>query len=128
MELNIAEFAQDYVAVWNEPDAGVRRRSITELWTEDAVQYLSSTEYRGHRELESRVGEAHESFVAAGGFVFVLAGEPLAHHDNVVLRTDMIPAGGGDIAWSGTSILELAADGRIRREHQYALPLAAVRA
>ena len=123
MELNIEEFVRRYLAVWNEPDPAVRRRNIAELWTEDAVQHLESTEYRGHQELEPRVAEAYQTFVAAGGFVFVSAGAPVAHHDTAVLRINMIPAGaGGGVAWSGTSFLELAADGRIRREYQYALP------
>jgi ketosteroid isomerase-like protein len=121
MELNIEEFVQAYVAVWNEPDPAARRRSIAELWTEDAVQYLESAEYRGHRELEPRVAEAYQKFVAAG-FVFAPAAAPVAHHDTVVLRIKMIPAGGGDVAWTGLCCLELAADGRIRRDHQYALP------
>ena len=30
-----AELAEKYLAVWNEPDADERRRTITELWAED---------------------------------------------------------------------------------------------
>jgi hypothetical protein len=123
MELNIEDFTDRYLAVWNEPDPAVRRRNIAELWTEDAVQYLESSEYRGHSELEPRVAEAYQTFVAAGGFVFVRAGEPVAHHNTAVLRINMIPAGGGAAAWSGMGFVELAADGRIRREYQYALPV-----
>jgi ketosteroid isomerase-like protein len=52
----------------------------------------------------------------------------VAHHDTVLFRTHMIPAGGGDIAWTGTVFLELGADGRIRRDHQYAVPPSPTRA
>jgi hypothetical protein len=30
-----AELAEKYLALWNEPDADRRRRTIAELWTED---------------------------------------------------------------------------------------------
>ncbi|HEX4250265.1 MAG TPA: nuclear transport factor 2 family protein [Pseudonocardia sp.] len=123
MDLNLEEFTRRYVAVWNEPDPTIRRRSIAQLWTDDAVQYLESSEYRGHSELEPRVEEAYEKFVASGGFRFEPAAATVAHHDTIVLRTKMLPAGGGEVAWTGLSFLELAPDGRIHREHQYALPL-----
>ena len=29
------QLAEKYVALWNEPDANQRRRTIAELWTED---------------------------------------------------------------------------------------------
>jgi hypothetical protein len=34
------ELADRYVAVWNEPDTQQRRKTITQLWTEDGVQIL----------------------------------------------------------------------------------------
>ena len=33
---DIQTFVQDYIAVWNEPDAGRRRQLIRTLWQEDA--------------------------------------------------------------------------------------------
>ncbi len=45
-----------YVAVWNEPDADLRRKSITELWVEDGVQFTSPDAWSF---LFSRVGTVH---------------------------------------------------------------------
>jgi ketosteroid isomerase-like protein len=122
MQTNIEQLVRRYVAVWNEPDPDARRASIAELWAEDGVELLESAEYRGHRELEGRVTKAYQEFVAGGEFVFVPAGDAAAHHDAVTFRTHMVPVGGGQIVWTGTMYLELDADGRIRRDVQFAVP------
>jgi hypothetical protein len=64
-----------YVAVWNEPNAELRRKSITKLWVEDGVQFIRSREIRGYKALEERVEAVHEEFVKTGGFVFRLSSD-----------------------------------------------------
>jgi len=83
------ELVSRYVAVWNQPDAELRRRAIHDLWTEDGARILgppqeirkaatglgfpsTTLEARGHDELEVRVTRAYEEFVAPGGFAFQL--------------------------------------------------------
>jgi hypothetical protein len=80
------ELADRYVAVWNEPDADVRRKAVEQLWTEDGVHLLeppeevvkradelaisATFEARGHAELVRRVSRAYDEFVAPGQFEF----------------------------------------------------------
>jgi len=81
------DLTRRYVAVWNEPDAALRRKAIQELWTEDGAHILqppaevrqaaaglgfasAALEARGHDELEIRVTRAYQDFVAPGEFTF----------------------------------------------------------
>jgi hypothetical protein len=132
---DMIDIAERYLAIWNEPDADVRRRMLGELWAEDAVQILEppqearaaaerldmsgSFESRGHGELERRVTSAHEEFIAPGGYDFI-GPKDLARLQNVVkFRWEMVPKGGGEVAGAGLEILILGNDGRIRLDYQF---------
>src|SRR3954454_4006123 len=83
-----AELADRYIAVYNEPDAARRRRTIADLWTQDARHVLQPPEEiraiaaqpgigltaileaRGREEIEARVASAYEHWVAAEGLSF----------------------------------------------------------
>jgi hypothetical protein len=66
----IAELVDRYVAVWNEPDAALRREGIAALWADDGAHFTPSLEARGYQALEARVAGAYEKWVKAEGFVF----------------------------------------------------------
>ncbi|GAA1705445.1 nuclear transport factor 2 family protein [Fodinicola feengrottensis] len=119
-ETDIKALVDSYAAVWNEGDPAARRKAIAHLWADDGVEVLPSGEIHGHQALETRIREAYEQFVAGGGFVFRVAADVMAHHDAVTFTTQMVPAGGGDIAWSGSIFLLLDENGRIRRDYQFA--------
>lgn len=119
---DINEFAARYVAVWNEGDPDRRRAAIAALWSEDGTEVIESATYRGHRALESRISDAHDQFVAQGGFVFRNAGDTVGHHDTVRFTTYMEPASGGEIAWVGFVFIKLGTDGRIDCDYQFANP------
>jgi hypothetical protein len=125
-----------YVAVWNEPDAELRRRAIHELWAEDGAHVLqppleirkaaagigftsASLEARGHDELEVRVTRAYQDFVAPGEFTF----RPRENADrlrNIVkFNWEMVPVAGGEAAATGLEILVLGEDGRITTDYQF---------
>ena len=63
-----------YVALWNERDADVRRKSIAELWVPDGATCHRLLDSRGYDAIEARV---------AGAYVFRSRGNVAAHH-NVV--------------------------------------------
>src|SRR5918912_1422358 len=83
-----AELAEKYIALWNEPDADRRRRTIAELWTQDGRHILQPPqeiravaarpgigltailEARGHEEIEDRAASAYEHWVGAEGLSF----------------------------------------------------------
>ena len=123
MAIDIEKFVARYVGVWNEPDPDTRRATIAELWAPDGTELLETAEHTGHRELEARVTEAYERFVAGGEYVFVPAGDTAAHHGLVAFRTHMVPVGGGAAVWTGAMFVELDAEGRIRRDVQFAVPV-----
>src|ERR1700761_5259573 len=112
-------FADRYVAVWNEPDAKARRARIAEIWAEDGAHFSPSHEARGHAALEARVTGAHDAFVRDGGYVFRRAGAVDAHHDVMRFRWEMIPAAGGAVEAAGQQVLLLQADGRLLLDYQF---------
>lgn len=132
---NTTELADRYVAIWNEPDADTRRRSIPELWTEDGMQILgppqemrdaaaalgltATLQARGHDELEDRVARAYEEFVAPGAFVFRRRDDAVRLQNVVKFHWEMVPAGGGEAAAVGLEFLVLDDDGRVRVDYQF---------
>jgi ketosteroid isomerase-like protein len=122
---DFGEFADRYTTVWNEPDASVRRRMIVALWAEDGTEFTESAEHRGHDALEARITDAHEQFVRQGGFAFRSAADAVGHHNAVRFTTFMVPAAGGEVAWTGSVFAELDVDGRIRHDFQFSNPPAA---
>lgn len=116
-------FVQDYIAVWNEPDAERRRRLIRTLWQEDASHLARSLEAVGHAGIEKRVSDAYEKWVREKGNVFRLRDGVDGHHGTIKLRWEMLPrniAGGdGEVISIGFDFLILGGDGRIRTGYQF---------
>ncbi|MER6947558.1 nuclear transport factor 2 family protein [Nonomuraea sp. NPDC000554] len=121
-DFDVEKFVDRYTAVWNEPDSEVRRETIAELWSEDGVEFTDSTEHRGRQAIEARIAQAYEQLVRQGGFVFRAAGDAVGHHDAVRFTTYMVPAAGGDIAWTGFVFARLDDDGRILQDYQFGDP------
>ena len=125
-----------YVAVWNEPDAALRRKAIQELWTEDGAHILqppaevrqaaarlgfasAALEARGHDELHARVTRAYQDFVAPGEFTFRARENADGLHNVIKFNWEMVPSGGGEAAAAGLEILILGPDGRIEADYQF---------
>ncbi|MDP9844446.1 hypothetical protein [Streptosporangium lutulentum] len=133
--IDIKELVDRYVAVWNEPDAELRRKAVAALWTEDGVQILqppreireaaialgltSILEARGHEALDVRVTRSYEKFVAPGEFVFRPRDNADRLADVVKFNWEMVPTGGGEPAGVGLEILVLDEGGRIRTDYQF---------
>jgi len=115
----INHLVERYVTLWNEPDANLRNKRISELWTEDGVQFLPPQVYRGYSALVERVSDAHEEFVHTGGFLFKQLGEIAVNHNAVKFSWEMVPAVGGAVAATGTIFLLLSDDGRINLDYQF---------
>ena len=116
---DIQTFVQDYIAVWNESDAGKRRQLIRTLWQEDACHLARTLEAVGHAGIEKRVTDAYDKWVKEKGNVFRLQGSVDSHHDTVKLRWEMLPAAGGAVISVGFDFLVLGGDGRIRTGYQF---------
>ncbi|MGW6915991.1 hypothetical protein ACWGB8_19565 [Kitasatospora sp. NPDC054939] len=128
--------ADRYAALWNEPDAGVRRKAIEALWAEDGVHLLqppedireraaglgfdrSVLEARGYAALEVRVARAYEEFVAPGEYVFRAVGEAVLLRDVLAFGWEMARTADGEVVGGGREFVVLDGDGRIRADYQF---------
>jgi hypothetical protein len=131
-----AELADRYAALWNEPDADRRRRTIAELWTEDGRHVLQPPqeirgiaaqpgigltailEARGREEIEARVASAYEHWVASEGLSFRRRDDAEQLGDVLKFHWEALDKDGKLFA-VGLHFLVLAADGRIERDYTF---------
>ncbi|WP_051966068.1 hypothetical protein [Kitasatospora mediocidica] len=115
-----------YVAVWNEPDAAVRRNGVAQLWVPDGIHYTQTRKFRGTDALHARVTEAYEQFVAGSGLRFRSGENLVTHHDVAKFNWEMVPASGGNVLAVGFDFLLLDQSGRIFVDYQFNEPPAPV--
>jgi hypothetical protein len=131
-----AELAEKYVALWNEPDAGQRRRMIAQLWAEDGRHILQPPQEiraiaaqpgialtailqaQGYEEIEARAASAYEHWVGSEGLSFRGRDDADRLDDVVKLHWEAV-AKDGTVVAVGLSFLVLAADGRIGRDYTF---------
>lgn len=137
-EDELMRLPERYLAMWNEPDANMRRTLISELWAADGAQVLvdppqaireaasalafpiPTLTVRGHEALDHRVTRAHEMFVAPGEYIFESRGAATRLSVNLVGFTwVMVAKPQGTVAGGGYEVLALDGEGRIRLDHQY---------
>jgi hypothetical protein len=130
------ELADRYLALWNEPDADRRRRTIAELWTQDARHVLQPPqeiraiatqpgigltailEARGHQEIEARVASAYEHWVGSEGLSFRRRDDAEQLADGLKFHWEALDKD-GELFAVGLHVLVLAADGRIERDYTF---------
>lgn len=112
------ELAHRYVALWNEADDALRRRTVAALFAPDVMHCTRSLEANGLAEMEQRVIGSHRKWVRDAGCRFEPVGHADGHHDVVRLRWQMLSPQGG-AASLGSDVLVLAPDGRIRLDYQF---------
>ena len=131
-----AELAEKYLALWNEPDADLRRRMVEELWTEEGRHVLQPPqeiraiaaqpgigltailEARGYDEIEARAASAYDHWVASEGLRFRGRDDADRLDDVVQFHWEAV-AGDGEVVVVGLDFLVLAADGRIERDYTF---------
>src|SRR5580700_8148538 len=95
------DFVDRYVAMWNDPDAEHRRRTIAELFRQDGANFTQSFAAHGLDQLQARVTGAYDQYVGTGDYKFRLATAPSAHHDVMKLTWEMVRVDTGDVAQVG---------------------------
>ena len=128
--------AEQYLALWNEPDADRRRRMIAELWTEDGrhilqppeeireiagrpgVAMTAMLEARGYEQIEARAAGVYEHWVGSEGLSFRGRDDAERLGDVVKLHWEAV-AKDGTVPAVGLSFLVVAADGRIERDYTF---------
>ena len=131
-----AHLADRYLALWNEPDADRRRRTIAELWTQDARHFVQPPqqiraiaaqpgigltailEARGREEIEARVASACEHWVGAEGLSFRRRDDAEQLVDVLKFHWEALGKD-GELFTVGLHVLVLAADGRIERDYTF---------
>lgn len=129
------ELGDRYVAVWNERDPERRREMVAQLWAPGGEHLLVPPqevreaaaglrmspvfEVRGHRELELRVTDAHERFIAPGDYDFRRRDDAERLRDVVKFRWEMVSTANGSVTAVGLEFLVLDAEGRIRSDFQF---------
>ena len=131
-----AELAARYIALWNEPDANRRRRTIAQLWREDGRHILqppveirgiaarpglaltATLEARGYEEIAARAASAYEHWVASEGLSFRGRDDAERLGDVVKFHWEVV-ATDGELFGVGLNFLVLAADGRIERDYTF---------
>ena len=131
-----AALAERYVALWNEPDADRRRRTIAELWAEGGRHILqppqeiraiaaqpgialtATLEAQGYEAIEARAASVYEHWVRSEGLSFRGRDDADRLGDVVKLHWEAV-AKDGTVFAVGLSVLVLAVDGRIDRDYTF---------
>src|SRR5215469_62715 len=95
------EIARDYIALWNETDAGTRRALLTTAWTEDATYTDPMMTGAGNAEINALIAGAQERFP---DFQFSLHGNPDGYDKVVRYSCALGPAGEEPVA-KGTDVV-----------------------
>jgi hypothetical protein len=119
---NAKNIAERYIHIWNETDPDARRAQVRALWIEDGTHYVKSREVHGHADLEVRVATSNQTNVIEKSYRFEIAAEVEQLRDMVKFNWRMVPQAGGAIAATGSIVLLLANDGRIRTDYQFIDP------
>lgn len=118
----LLDLGRRYVEVWNEADAGERRRRVEALWAPDGTHCVRTLVAHGHEQLQQRVAGSHDKNVRHNGYRFRLAGEPQQLQGKVLLHWDMVKPGLAALEAYGAVFLALSPDGRVATDYQFVLP------
>lgn len=113
------DLVQRYVALWNEPDADLRRAAIASLWRPDGAHYVKEREARGYAALEQRVTGAYEKNVRDNGNRFRARPGEQRLRDVVTFNWEMLPRNSETVLAVGLEFFVLDADERIITDYQF---------
>jgi hypothetical protein len=113
--------ADRYVAVWNDPDPALRRKTIYSLWAPEGVHYMGTREAHGYDALEERIKGSHEKNVRDGGYLFRRVKTAQSLKNVVTFNWEMFSVKSGEIAAEGSGFLILDERGRIRTDYLFTL-------
>jgi hypothetical protein len=101
--------ADRYLAAWNETDPAARRAAVAAVFSSDVRYTDPMADVRGAEALAATIGAVHEQFP---GFVFRLAGQVDAHHDQLRFTWELGPEG-AEAPIVGSDVALVDGDGRI---------------
>jgi hypothetical protein len=108
---DITTVVNNYIAAWNEADAGRRREIVAETFADDAAYLDPLMSAEGHDGIAAMIGGAQQQFP---GHRFELSMGPDAHNDRVRFAWSMVGTEGGDPVARGVDFATVAGDGRLQ--------------
>ena len=111
---DVRGLVEQYIAVWNETDAGKRRALIADVFTEAAGYTDPLGVVTGHDGIDQFVAGAQAQFA---GLAFSLPADPDAHHDLARFQWHLGTPGAEPVA-IGFDVVEIE-DGRIAKVHGF---------
>lgn len=106
---NAETIARDYIAAWNEADAGRRLAHMDGRWADAATYVDPMMAADGRAAICDMIEAARSKFPGLG---FTLSGKPDGHGPFVRFSWDLGPEGGDAVA-GGTDVVRLDDAGRI---------------
>lgn len=116
------DLADRYAALWNEPDASVRRAGIRALWAPGGAHFTKTREATGYDAIEERIIGSYERSVVGGNRRFRAVADALALRNVVTFHWQMVPHGEEEVLATGREVLILDDQGRILTDYQFVLP------
>lgn len=105
----VNDLARNYLTIWNETDADIRRALIFETWVDTASYVDPMFDVSGHDGIDAMVAGFQEQFP---GLTFRQIGDAERHHDRVRFQWELVTAG-NDVVAAGTDVGVIEA-GRFR--------------
>jgi hypothetical protein len=113
------EFADSFVALWNETDAERRRERVTELYAPDATYvFYRKDPLRGHQAIIDQLTYTHELYDPMG-YIFRSSHNAIGHHNVIRLNWVMVAAATGEMEMAGQDVVVLDELGRITVDYQF---------
>ncbi|MGW4488895.1 nuclear transport factor 2 family protein [Amycolatopsis sp. NPDC004368] len=112
---DVTSTVEQYIAIWNETDAGRRRALVADVFTADAAMTDPLGSATGHDGIDEFIGVAQAQFA---GLTFTLPSAPDAHHDLARFHWHLAAPGAEEPLAIGFDVVELA-DGRISKVHGF---------
>ncbi|MDI6104255.1 nuclear transport factor 2 family protein [Actinoplanes sp. NEAU-A12] len=107
---DFAGIVDDYLAVWNEPDADARAVRIAEMFAAEAAYTDPMAAVTGHEGISALIGGARAQFP---GMVFSSGGTVDAHHDIARFTWHLAPPGAVEPLVVGFDVIRVDGAGRI---------------
>lgn len=125
-----------YISLWTEPDAGLRRSQLEQLWAVDGRHVLrppqqirdvaaglgfdhTTLEAHGYDAIEKRVLASYNTFVAGGAHTFRPREDAVRLREAVHFTWEMVDLARDTVTGGGREVLILAPDGRIDVDYMF---------
>ena len=117
---DVQKLADRYVAIWNETDDAMRRKTIAEIWAADGRHYSGTLEAHGYDALEKRITGSNEKNIKIGGNRFRSVKNAQALRNVVFFNWEMTPAGDDKtVVAAGVIVLIVDEKQRILFDYQF---------